>query len=169
MSDPTDELTKFDAIIAQYRAELVRLNYVRGSINVYLRSIRRLFLLMEEQGVALGDLTPDVAADLVRRASWSCDRQQYAVFMVKRFVEYLAAQGMAKPPEPPTPAEMARAALRRDYEDYLHRQRGLSNRTITSCWYVANRFLTFRFGDKDVDFGQIEPSDIIAFLQRLTG
>src|SRR5579859_90107 len=169
MSDPTDERVELDAIVAQYRAELARLNYVRGSINVYLRSIRRLFRLMEEQGVALGDLTPDVAADLVRRAQWRCDRQQYAVFIVKRFVEYLAAQGIARPPAPPTAAAMARAALRRDYEDYLLRQRGLSDRTIASCWYVADRFLTFRFGDNDVDFGRIVPGDIVAFLQRLTG
>src|SRR5208283_5685968 len=130
MSDPTDETVQLDAIIAQYRAELEQLHYVRGSINVYLRSIRRLFRLMKEQGVALGDLTPDVAADLVRRASWRSDRQQYAVFIVKRFAEYLAAQGMAKPPAPPTSAEIARAVLRCDYEEYLHRQRGLSNRTI---------------------------------------
>ena len=107
MSDPTEENVQRDAIIiAQYRAELERLNYFRGSINVYLRSIRRLFGLMEEQGIALGDLTPDDAADLVRRASWRCDRQQYVVFIVKRFVEYLAAQGMTKPPASPTPAEM---------------------------------------------------------------
>ncbi len=46
MSDPTDELVQFDAIIAQYCAELVRLNYVEDSINIYLRSIRRLFRLM---------------------------------------------------------------------------------------------------------------------------
>jgi hypothetical protein len=50
---------------------------------------------MEEQGVALGDLTPDLAADLVRRAPWRCDRQQYVAFVVKRFVKYLATQGMA--------------------------------------------------------------------------
>jgi hypothetical protein len=72
---------------------------------------------MDERGVALGDLTPEVAVDLVRQAPWRCDRQ-YAVFVVKRFVEYLAAQGMAKPPAPPTPAQVARAALRRDYEGY---------------------------------------------------
>lgn len=62
MSDPTDEKVPLDAITAQYRAELERLNYVRGSINVYLRSIRKLLRLMKEQGVVLGDLTPDVAA-----------------------------------------------------------------------------------------------------------
>jgi hypothetical protein len=82
---PTDERLQLDAIIAQYRAELVRSNYVKGPINVYLRSIRRLFRLMEEQGVALGDQTSDVAADLVRRAPWRCDRQQYAMFIVKLF------------------------------------------------------------------------------------
>ncbi len=147
MSDSTDERVRLDAIIAQYRAELVRLNYVRGSINVYLRSIRRLFQLMEEQGVALGDLTPDVAAELVDRASWLCDRQQYAIFIAKRFVEYLSARGMAKLPVPSTPAETVRIGLRRDYE-LSSSPAGLSNKTIASCWYVADRFLTFRFGDK---------------------
>src|SRR3981081_1871394 len=51
------------------------------------------------------------------------------------FVEHLAARGMAKPPVPPTPAKIARTALRREYEDYLHRQRGLSDKTIASCWH----------------------------------
>jgi hypothetical protein len=45
---------------------------------------------------------------------------------------------------------------------------GLSTKTIASCWYVADRFLTFRF-DKDLDFGRIAPTDIVAFLQRQTG
>jgi hypothetical protein len=58
----TDELVHLDVIIDQYRAELERLNYVRGSINVYLRSIRRLFRLMEEQGVALSAITVGFAA-----------------------------------------------------------------------------------------------------------
>jgi integrase/recombinase XerD len=172
MSDFTNEQAsdvQSETIIARYRAELERLNYIRETINVYLRSIRRLFRLMEEHGVALGELTPDVAADPVLQAPWRCDRKQYAVFIVRRFVEHLAAQGMAKPPTPPPPAELVRAALRRDYEDYLHRQRGLSDRTIAGCWYFADRFLTFRFGDKDVDFGRIVPGDIVAFLQRLTG
>jgi hypothetical protein len=98
MSDPTAEAIHLDVIIAGYRAELERLNYIRETINVYLRSIRRLFRLMAEHGIALGDLTPDVAADLVLQAPWLCDRQQYAAFIVRRFVNYLAAQGMAKPP-----------------------------------------------------------------------
>ncbi len=123
---------------------------------------------MGGHGVALGDLTPDVAADLVLQAPWRCDRQQYAVFVVRKFVGYLEAQGLAKPPIRPTLAELTRAALRRDYEDYLRRQRGLSEPTIGDCWRVADKFLTFRFDDKDVDFSRIVPGDIVAFLQRRT-
>jgi integrase/recombinase XerD len=169
MSDPTAEPVQFDVIVAQYRAELERLNYLRPTINVYLRSIRRLFRLMDERGIAPADLTPDVAAELVLQAPWHCDRQQYAAFIVRRFVKYLMAHGLAKPPTPPTPAELARGALRRDYEEYLCRQRGLSEQTIDACWRCTDRFLTFRFGDKGIDFGRIAPGDIVAFLQRLTG
>lgn len=167
MSNPTEKQAQAAAIIAQYRAELERQSYVRGSINVYLRSIRRFFQLMDEQGVALGGLTPAVATDLVRRAQWRCDRKQYAVFIVKRFVEYLSARGIAKPPAPPTPAEMARAALRRDYADYLHRQRGLSQRSILHAWRFADRFLDHRFGDGDIDLAATTAGDVIAFLQHL--
>jgi integrase/recombinase XerD len=172
MSDSTNEQTsavRCDATIAQYRAELERLNYIRGTINVYLRSIRRLFQLMEERGVALGELTPDIAADLVHQAPWRCDRKQYAIFIVRRFVDYLATQGMAKPPTPPTPAELARAALRHDLEDYLRRQRGLADNTIIRTGHVIDQFLTFRFGDEAFDFHRIVPNDIAACLQRQSG
>jgi hypothetical protein len=52
----------------------------------------------------------------VRGAEWRCDPQEYAVFIVRRFVKYLATQGVAKPPAPPTARELDRAALRRDYQ-----------------------------------------------------
>ena len=175
MSDSTHEqasAVRCEAIIALYRAELERLNYIRETMNVYLRSVRRLFQLMEERGVALGDLTPDIAADLVHQAPWRCDRKQYAIFIVRRFVDYLATQGMAKPPKPPTPptpAELARAALRRDWEDYLRRQRGLADNTIIRAGHVIDQFLTFRFGAEVLDFHRIIPNDIAAFLQRQSG
>ena len=168
MSDPTAEPVHFDSIIARCRAELERQNYIRETINVYLRSIRRLLRLMEERGITLGDLTPDIAADLVLRAPWRCDRLQYAVFIARRFVGWLVAQGIAKPPAPPTPVEIARAALRRDFEEYLRGQRGVSERTIADCWRRVEGFLEFRFGQGDANLGGIGPGDIVAFLQQTT-
>ncbi len=157
-----------DGLLEQYLVELAGLNYDRGTIRIYAGAIERLFELMVEHGVALNELTPDVAAELVLRTDWRGDRLQYGVFIVKRFTGYLMTLGVAKPPTPPTARELAHATLRRDYEDYLRRQRGLSERTIGHCWRFADRFLSFRFGEADVEFSAITPGDTVAFLQRLT-
>jgi integrase/recombinase XerD len=64
--------------------------------------------------------------------------------------------------------KIARAELRRDYETYLRRQRGLSERTIFHSWRIADRFLEFRFGKEIGDLSRITTTDIVGFLQLLT-
>lgn len=169
ISPATDQIAgePLDGFVEQYRTELERLNYARWTINTYLRSIRRLCGRMIECGVALDELTPDIAAEIVRRADSPNTRHQYAVFIVRRFAGYLASIGAAKPSAPTTTIELARAVLRRDYESYLQRQRGLSERTIGHCWRFADRFLDFRFSKADVELGAITPGDIVAFVQQL--
>ena len=157
-----------DVLAEQYRAELKRLNYGRATINVYLRTIRKLGQLIASHDLPLDQLTPDVAAQLILRGDWHGDRRQYAIFIVRRFVGYLTTLGLAKPSMPSTASELARAALRRDYEDYLRRQRGLTERTIGHCWRFADRFLDFRFAETEIELGAITAGDIVAFLQRLT-
>ena len=65
-------------------------------------------------------------------------------------------------------ARTPRAILKSDYEDYLRRQRGLSERTIFHCWRFADRFLDFRFGEGAEDLSAITPDDIARFMQHLT-
>lgn len=86
---------------------------------------------------------------------------------MKRFVRFLVEQGVGKPPLPRTATEIARAELRRDYEVYLRRQRGLSERTIFHSWRFADRFLDFRFGEEIGELSQIAAADIISFLQLM--
>jgi integrase/recombinase XerD len=69
---------------------------------------------------------------------------------------------------PRTAKEIARAELKLDYELYLRRQRGLSERTVFHSWRIADRFLEFRFGEEVGDLSQITPTDTASFLQRLT-
>lgn len=59
----------------------------------------------------------------------------------------------------PTAQQIARQQLRADYEDYLVRQRGISQRTIFHAWRFADRFLDHRFGIGDVDLAAITPGD----------
>ena len=57
-----------DDLVGQFYVELERLNYGRETINLYKRSIRRLSQLMVSRGLALDQLTPEIAAQLVLRA-----------------------------------------------------------------------------------------------------
>jgi len=164
-ADAADE--QLDRLLDAYRAELQRLNYSRGTVHTYLCTIRRLWRIMEAHGVEVGEITPELAAKLVRDEPTRVSRRPYAVIIAKRFAAHLAARGLAKPPIPPTAREIARAELRREYEDYLRRQRGLSERTIADCWRFADRFLSFRFGETDISFRAITPGDVVAFLQQL--
>ena len=69
---------------------------------------------------------------------------------------------------PQAAKKIDRAELRQDYESYLRRQRGLSERTILRSWQIASRFLDFRFGKEAGELSQITSSDIVGFLQHLT-
>lgn len=69
---------------------------------------------------------------------------------------------------PLTAKQIARAELRRSYEEYLRHQRGLSERTIFHCWRFADRFLEFRFGENVGDLSEITAVDIARFLHELT-
>lgn len=157
-----------ERLLERYRAELERLNYSRGTIHVYLHAVSRLCRIMDARGIVVGDLTPDLAAELMRHEATESGQRPYAVFIARRFVSYLTALGLARAPMPPTARELARAALRREYEDYLRRQRGLSERTIFHCWRFADRFLEFRFGEVKISLSAITAADVVAFLQRLT-
>lgn len=144
------------------------LNYTRASLWKYRSRLAQLGRLMEENKVALDELDETTALELIATAESRKGSNTSAAFIVKRFVQFLIKQGQGKPLPPPTAKDVVRAEMRGDYENYLRRQRGLSERTIFHCWRFADRFLDFRFGDEVGDLSTITPDDIVRFLQHLT-
>jgi site-specific recombinase XerD len=61
----------------------------------------------------------------------------------------------------------AKEKLKREYEDYLRHQRGLSEATIYHSLRFLERFMTYRFGDRLGDLKAITPGDITGFLSQL--
>ena len=79
----------FDMLVGRYRDELQQLNYSKATIRFYLKSIEQVRSRMIEDCVALSELTPDTAVDLVRGAKGRDDRQQYAMFIARQFAGWL--------------------------------------------------------------------------------
>jgi len=154
---------------ARHYIDLLRTQkYNRSSISQYQRCLAHLGRLMSEKRLEVADLDEVTAVELVAAIGELEGLRTSATFVAKRFVGFLADQGLSKRLPPPTPKDSARAELRWDYEAYLRRQRGLSERTIFHSWRFADRFLDFCFGDEIGDLPAITPNDIARFLQHLT-
>jgi integrase/recombinase XerD len=154
--------------LEQFRQHLFDQHYADDTVRQYTRFIGVLAELMKREKIAIDDLDLAQALALVAKTDWMKRRRTYGAFMATRFVRFLTEQGVGRPPLPPTAKEIARAGLKRDYEAYLRRQRGLSERTIFHAWRFADRFLLFRFGDAIGDLSQVSSADIVDFLGHLT-
>jgi integrase/recombinase XerD len=156
-----------DRYIESYLDRLTERNYTAGTIKGHRVLTRRLATIMAECGIRPEDLTVELATKLMQGEERSRREPRKSANIARRFVEHLIEIGVATAP-PPTPKQVAREALRRDYEDYLRRQRGLSDRTIYHCWRIADRFLDHRFADQEDNLQGITSGDIVAFLEHLT-
>jgi site-specific recombinase XerD len=160
--------TCLDPYIPSFDARLIEKNFKSGTIRQYRMWIRRLASLMEANSISPGQLTSDMAAQLVRDEARNPRKSTWNQNLARRFVKHLIELGVASPPVP-TAKQIARERLRADFEDYLHRQRGLSSRRIYNAWRFADRFLDHRFGAGNIDLAAVAPSDVIKFLHYLLG
>lgn len=158
--------TWLDPYLSSFEAGLVAKNYSTATITTYRALIRRLGAFMDAGGIVPEVLTMDVAAQLVRNEERNRNEPNKCQNIARRFVEHLIDLGVAQAPVP-TSQQIARQRLRVAYEDYLHRQRGLSQRTIFHAWRFADRFFDYRFGAGDIDLTTLTPQDTVGFLQHL--
>jgi hypothetical protein len=148
--------------------KLAEQEHAASTIKLYLSCINDVAKAMDAAGLSACDLDEPRAIELVATMGWIQSRETYANFMLKRFVSFLADRGVGRERPALSPKEVARSELRVAYEDYLRRQRGLSERTIIDSWRFAEKFLDFRFPEDADELGKISVSDIARFLQART-
>ncbi len=153
--------------LKQFQEHLERQFYQPFTIGEYDRCLTALNIKMAELSVGLEVLDEETAADLIAKSGLPSYHAKHNRFMVRSFVKFLVDLGVAKPTPESIPADTELGRLKRAYEEYLRRQRGLSDRTIFHSWRIAHRFLTFRFGEELGDLSEITAADIAAFLQQV--
>ncbi len=151
----------------QFQAHLEKQFYSPLTIAQYGQCLAALGSEMKAVSMEAAQLSEDTAVALIAKAKLPLYRSKHHRFIVRSFVSFLRTQGIGTPLVEAIPDDSVRGRLRRDYEAYLRRQRGLSERSIFHVWRHADRFLAFRFGDEDPDFAAITATDIAGFLQEL--
>jgi site-specific recombinase XerD len=154
-----------DVLRGQMETFLKRLesqDYAPSGLATYRRRLSEFCAQVKASRMRLDELNENRALELFAPVELP-SQKIYSRFMVRNFIRFLIDQGVVKLP----PDNSARACLKRDYEQYLHRERGLRESTIFQAWRIADRFLQFRFGDEIGDISRITANDIVSFMQEV--
>lgn len=166
---PINLQTCVEPYVESFTASLAVADYKAPTIKNYRSIIRKLGKVMDSEGVTPCALTLDQAERLGRMVSRKHGQTVQPYNLARRFAQHLIDIGVARP-APLTDAQIARAALLANFETYLVKQRGLSERTIYHTLRFANRFLDYRFGEQMIDPACLRPADAIGFIEHvLTG
>lgn len=152
--------------VRQFRIHLEKQHYRKATIYEYLVCVDAFSQLLKERAVEVHSLNEDQVGDLLHGSETPGLHGKFPVFIIRSFVRFLCEIGVTKPLPPPAPDNSERGLLRREWEDYLRRQRGVSERTIKHSWWLVSRFLEFRFDKDNVDLSQIAAADITRFMQQ---
>ena len=158
--------TCVDPYLDSFAQSFAAANYTAGTIRTYRHLARKLGRMMEAAGIAPSALPPELADQLARTAARGPDSKIRFHNLARQLAEHLIDIGVAQP-VPPTAAQIGRAALLADYEAYLVKQRGLSQRTIYHTLRFADRFLDHRFGTAMIDLSRLRAADVLGFVQHL--
>jgi site-specific recombinase XerD len=153
--------------LKQFQTHLEQQFYSVKTIAEYDQCLVALGDQMRTLSIDLKDLDEETAVDLIGKSDLPPCHAKHNRFMVRRFIRFLVGIGVAKPTPETVPTDTELGRLKRAYEEYLRRQRGLSERTIFHSWRIAHRFLIFRFGEELGDLLEITAADIAAFLQQV--
>jgi len=80
------------------------------------------------------------------------------------FLSYLREIGVIKRPPPQTTSEVVRIV--KEYIDYLRRERGLAEATLSHRRIFPRRFLEERFGKKPVVLSRLRAKDFIQYIKN---
>lgn len=158
--------TSVDPYLDSFAESFAAANYKAATITTYRSIIRKLGQVMDAECVEPSALTLDQAERLGRMVPRKRGQTICPHNLARRFAKHLIDIGVAQP-VPLTEAQVARAALLADFETYLVKQRGLSQRTIYHTLRFAHRFLDHRFGETVIDPGRLRPADAIGFIEHV--
>jgi site-specific recombinase XerD len=158
--------TCVDPYLDSFAKSFAAANYSPATITGYRSIIRKLGHVMKAEGVEPSALTLDQAERLGRMVPRKRGQTVCPHNLARRFAQHLIDIGVAQP-VPLNEAQIARAALLADFESYLVKQRGLSQRTIHHTLRFAERLLDHRFGEAMADPSCLRPADTINFIEHV--
>ena len=158
----------FGPHLDSFIATAAELGYARSTVREWLRLLGHLERWLERKNLALIDLDEQVANHFLERRRRQGRLRNGHARTISNFLEHLRTKGAIQSLAP-TVDMSPLAALKKRYENYLSKERGLCPVTAVGYWRFIRRFLVERFGDKPhapIGVRELVPNDISGFLLR---
>ncbi len=155
--------------LESYAARLAEAGYARLTGQVKLRFLAKIGEWLRRTRQTAADL--DEAA--ISAFLYTCRRRRVLHRGDQRtawhFLEHLRHEGVAPAARIASQDESRLMSLERQYENHLHKERGLSAATVKVYRWWVHRFLLWRFGKRPWSVGNLHPSDISSFVVKHAG
>src|SRR5262249_55901853 len=146
-------------------AALCELGYARSTVRARLRLLDHLGRWLGRHSLQLPDLHEQTVNLFLAQRRRQQRLRKGDARAARHFLEHLRQTGAVPSPEPATD-ESPLGALRRQYEEYLTKERGLAAATVAEYWRFARRLLVERFGDAPLRVRDLAPDDVARFILR---
>jgi site-specific recombinase XerD len=155
----------FGPHLDSFVATVSRLGYAKSTVRARLWLLDDLERWLRRESLALVDWHEQAVKRFLegRRRNGRLRRSDAST--ARHFLEHLREKG-AVPSPGPAADESPLATLRRQYENYLEKERGLAAVTITGYWHFIRRLIVERFGDAPIRVRELAPEDVSRFLLR---
>ena len=158
----------FGPHLDSFMATVTPLGYARSTVREWLRLLSDLERWLERKSLALVDLDEQVVNHFLKRRRRQRRLRNGHARTISHFLEHLRAKGVIQSLAPTVDVSPL-STLKKRYENYLSKERGLSPVTVVGYWRFIRRFLVEHFeGAQDASIGvhDLVPRDISGFLLR---
>jgi site-specific recombinase XerD len=155
----------FGAHLDSFTAAVSELGYRRSTVRLQLWLLDDLERWLKRRHLTLVNLDEQATNQFLEKQRRKGRRRRGDGQTVRHFLAHLREKGVIPWPEP-TIDDSPLTVLRKRYEDYLGKERGLCSTTVTRYWVFVRDFIVERFEDGPICVRELLPNDVSGFLLR---
>jgi len=152
------------ALAQTFSEQLQAQGYAAASVRTSMRLVADFVTWLDQRQIEASDVKPDHAAEYLDDRWLQRRRRRGDAYTLVGFVRLCADAGWNPVPAPPAALSPAHQ-VRRAFEQYLLRERGLAAATARLYGDAVGRFLGKAFGEGEVQLHRLTPADIVGFVQ----
>jgi len=149
-------------------AQLLRVQgYHRNTAKYKIRLVAALSRWLEQKGLSAKNLNETTVNEFLLYRG-----QRGSIFRIepptlRQLLKHLRGNGIVRDAVL-TDYDSQRIAIEKSFADYLAHERGLKQATINTYVPIAGRFLSYKFGTKNIVPKDMNPKDVVYFILRKT-